>query len=460
MTYDYGAGATPRGQGQPRGQQNPAGPDTPGYGDGRPQRPPHDPRPHQAGTQYGGHPQDPRGQQPGAQYGSRPQDPRGQQTGTPYGGHPQNPRGQQPGTQYGSRPQDPRGQQTGTPYGGHPQDPRAHQPGGHPFGGGQAGPQPPRGHDAQPPAGFQPPRQRSPMPGGDTAPRPRPNPEPGTAGVYGSGGTPGIPAQYASDPSRSGTATGSARGSQSTLQQPALPDLGDAEPAPETGRRSRKPLVVALVLLLLGAGGGAGWYYLRGSADKAPTAQELKVADRQADPEPLTADEVFGADTVAGTQGEYKVLKTQAASDCGTAAGGAVAKELASAGCNQVVRATLTSPDGKLVITAGIFNLENRTRAQEAAAAIDTAVKKGQGRFGGLVAGKASNIISRAAANLAWDVHGHYLVYCLVANADGSAIAADDPRAQTVRKDLAEKHLGDAVIDKRANGGAPKKAAS
>ncbi|OJF14656.1 flagellar basal body-associated FliL family protein [Couchioplanes caeruleus] len=228
-----------------------------------------------------------------------------------------------------------------------------------------------------------------------------------------------------------------------------------ADPEPKAGRRSRKALVFMIILVVLGIGGGAGWYYLRDSASKPPTEQELRVADRQADPAPLTVTEVFRGATIPGAQGQYKVLKTQAAPHCDTAAGGAVAKELASAGCNQVVRATLTSPDGALVITAGIFNLETQKKAEEAAAAIETAVEKGEGRFGGLVAGQASNIISRAAANLTWDVRGHYLVYCLVAKADGSAIADDDARARTVRTDLAEKHLG-AVVDKRATAGAAK----
>ncbi|MEV0898680.1 hypothetical protein [Actinoplanes sp. NPDC049802] len=223
-------------------------------------------------------------------------------------------------------------------------------------------------------------------------------------------------------------------------------------PEPETGRRSRKPLVLLLLLALV-AGAGGGWYYLRNSAEQPLTEQERRIEDRNADPAPLTIDQIFPAGTVDGAGGPYKVLKTQESAKCDTAASGAVAEALATAGCTQVVRATLASPDSALVITAGVFNLESRTKTEKAAAAIKEAVDAGTGRFGGLVAGGSSDIVSRAAANLAWEVRGHYLVYGVVANADGSAITEKDTRTDTVRADLVEKHLGGVVVNDREAAG-------
>ncbi|WP_250007496.1 hypothetical protein [Actinoplanes sp. M2I2] len=347
---------------------------------------------------------------------------------------------QRTGTQYGGRPY--------APSSGAPPAPPARQPWPAPTGPAAPGQRPapvsPGGPGRRPapvspgvvgqrPAPVSPavPGQR-PAPVSPGVPGRRPAPQGDGGQPYRAGGTYGRPGEYGGAPQ----------------EEPA--PLPAFEPEPE--RRSRKPLVFVLLLVLAAAGGG-GWYYLRGS-DKPPTAQELRVADRGADPSPLTVREVFPSATVPGADGAYKVLKTQETAKCDAAASGAIAQELATAGCTQVVRATMTSPDGALVITAGLFNLESRAKTEKAAAAIKEAVDKGTGRFGGLLAGGPSDIVSRAAANLAWEVRGHYLVYSLVAEADGSAITEDDARAQVVRADLVETYLGGGVVGKRENGGA------
>jgi hypothetical protein len=289
----------------------------------------------------------------------------------------------------------------------------------------------------------------------------------GNASRYGMPGDYGGPTQDGRNPSQSGTAAayggqsgehgaGPRRGPeqygaahyqpQATFHEPEGADAG-----PTAGRRSRKPLVFAIIFVVLVISGGAGWYYLQGSANRPRTEQDRRVADQKVDPVPLTATEVFGSGTIPGAegQGSYKVLKTQASTDCKTAVGGAIAEILTTAGCTQVVRATLMSSDGALVITTGMFNLETEKKADEASAAIKIAVDTQKGRFSGLVAGGASNIINRTAANLAWDVRGHYLVYCRIANADGSAIAAEDSRIQPVQNDLVDRYLGDVVVHKR-----------
>ena len=369
MTYDYGGGAAPRGQGQYRDRRNEsADVGGPPHSGARAQRPSYDPRPQWSGE---------------GQQGSRPY-------GTGYG-EPQ-PAGPYRDREYGTSNQYGNASPYGD-YGGPPQYGR--------------GPSQTR-----------------------------------TAAAYGDRGA---------GPGREPTQYGAARRQPpATYQEPGRADAG-----PKAGRRSRKPLVFVIILVLL-IGGGAGWYHLQGSADRPATEQDRRIADQRVDPVPLTVTEVFGAGTIPGGNGSYKVLKTQASSDCKVAAGGAVAEILTTAGCTQVVRATLTSADGALVITAGIFNLETDKKAAKAAAAIKSAVDTEKGRFGGLVAGGPTNIIARAAANLAWDVRGHYVVYCLVANADGSAIAADDSRTRSARDALVKGHLGDVVIHKRGTStGAP-----
>lgn len=272
---------------------------------------------------------------------------------------------------------------------------------------------------------------------------------------------------YGRSPSESGSAavnggssgehgTGHRRGAATygaARQQPQVPsrrpEQADAEP--NAGHRTSKPLVFAVIFAVLAIGGGGGWYYLRSSADAPRTEQERRVADQMVDPVPLTVTEVFDSGVIPAAEGPgpYKILKAQGSTNCKVAAGGAIAEILATAGCTQVVRATLMSSDDTLVITTGVFNLETDRKAEEASALIKSAVDAEKGRFSGLVAGGASDIINRAAANVAWDVRGHYLMYCLIANADGSAIAVDDPRTQAVRSDLVERHFGDFVFQKR-----------
>jgi hypothetical protein len=207
------------------------------------------------------------------------------------------------------------------------------------------------------------------------------------------------------------------------------------------------------MVLLLALGGG--WYVLRGPGSARSSDESPRIADRKVDPAPLSVAEVFDSKTVLGTEGAFRVLKTQLSDDCATAASGAVTEALTKAGCTQVVRATLMSSDDTLVMTAGIFNLESSEKALTAAAAIKKAVDEGKGRFAGMVAGEKSNIVSRAAANLSWEVRGHYMAYGLVAHADGSAIDEDHERAGTILNDLVKSHLGNGVIQKRETGGAP-----
>jgi hypothetical protein len=334
---------------------------------------------------------------------------------------------------------------------------------------GYGGRQAPQGYQAEPPAGYH-------TPGRNTPPHsdiPTPSDMAQPNGPYRGGGYVGT-TPYGGNPRQYGNATpyggmpgqyGAGRGPQpygSDRYQPqaSFDEPGQADAGPKSERRSHKLLIIAIiVVVLVVGGGGGGWYFLHRESN-GPASNEVaqKVADQKVDPIPLTATEVFGSGTIPSSAdggGSYKVIKTQASTDCKTAVGGDIATALTTAGCTQVVRATLTSPDGAYVITAGIFNLTDAAKASTAPAAIKTAIEAHKGRFSGLVAGGSTNVIELAAANVAWDVRGHYLMYCLIANADGSAIAANNSQTHLIISDVVESYLGGMVIHKRETSGGP-----
>ncbi|MFF5174905.1 hypothetical protein ACFY3U_20035 [Micromonospora sp. NPDC000089] len=185
----------------------------------------------------------------------------------------------------------------------------------------------------------------------------------------------------------------------------------------------------------------------------APSPQGLD--SRQSDPQPLTAKEVFpGSKLVIGpNRSAYPVLKTQAGRDCAVAATGEVAGLLVRLGCNQVVRATLRSPDDDYLATAGLFNLTDAANADRARERIRQLLDQRKGRFRGMPADDDTAAIATAAARVGWQVRGHYVAYCLVTRADGEALAAGDTNIRAIISDLIELHLNRVVLDRRANGG-------
>ncbi len=190
-----------------------------------------------------------------------------------------------------------------------------------------------------------------------------------------------------------------------------------------------------------GAAGDGG----AGSAVTQPTARD--ISNRAADPAPLTEAELFPGKAVGG----YPLVKTQATPDCAGVAIGEPAKILAGAGCTQMVRATLLSPDKVYVVTAGLVNLESEDRAQQANEGIRTAVGAQKGRFTGFVVSGVSEVFTTAATQLGWDVRGHFLGYCVVARADGKPLDGNDPGGRRIIDDLVEKYLIGTVVQARVS---------
>ncbi|GLW12236.1 hypothetical protein Misp01_73640 [Microtetraspora sp. NBRC 13810] len=82
------------------------------------------------------------------------------------------------------------------------------------------------------------------------------------------------------------------------------------------------------------------------------------IADRQADAEPLTAKEIFGAKTVKNGKITLRLLDSQLDADCAAAVWGqGLIGELSKAGCTQAVRGVFLSSDRRYVAHYTMFNL-------------------------------------------------------------------------------------------------------
>ncbi|GGM23031.1 MULTISPECIES: hypothetical protein [Micromonospora] len=181
------------------------------------------------------------------------------------------------------------------------------------------------------------------------------------------------------------------------------------------------------------------------------------IDSRETDPAPLTAKEVFGSQTLTlGSSGaSYQVLKTQSSGSCAVAATDEIADLLSLLGCSQVVRATLRSPDGEHLATAGLFNLTDLHTAERARDRIRELLDDRQGRLRGMPADDdETTVLATAPARVGWQVRGHYLAYAVVTRADGAAADADDQTVRSVLFDLIELHLNQDVLERRANAGA------
>ncbi|MEV4629069.1 hypothetical protein AB0J90_22670 [Micromonospora sp. NPDC049523] len=238
----------------------------------------------------------------------------------------------------------------------------------------------------------------------------------------------------------------------------ALPVVATRDP-----KRTWQWVIGGLGVLVLLAVCGLGSFFIiaderqgragRDSADSSrPTAQPRDISSRTVDPAPLTESEVFPAQQIVINPAEpaYQVLRTQTATDCASAATGEINTLLADLGCDQVVRGTLRSPTGNHLVTAGVFNLADATGAEWAHQKIKVIVDGGKGRFQGLAADKGTEAVTLASAQVGWHVRGHFLVYCVIARTDGTAIGDDDPYARQILFDMIELHLRGGVLERRA----------
>ncbi|MFI6234685.1 hypothetical protein ACIBD9_14095 [Micromonospora sp. NPDC050784] len=192
----------------------------------------------------------------------------------------------------------------------------------------------------------------------------------------------------------------------------------------------------------------------------APTsapAERLALDSRDTDQAPLTAKELFPGKELKLTDGQpsYQVLKTQSSGSCAVAATDEVADLLVRLGCNQVVRATLSTPDDGHLVTAGLFNLTDKVSAERARDRLRQLLDERQGRFRGLTGdeGDGTDVLASAPARVGWQVRGHYLAYALVVRKDGAPVKAGDAKVREILFDMIELHLSRGVLQSRADGG-------
>ncbi|HYN95865.1 MAG TPA: hypothetical protein VES42_18630 [Pilimelia sp.] len=275
--------------------------------------------------------------------------------------------------------------------------------------------------------------------------------------------------------------TGTARAAAVPLADPAAPVRPPRKrpttvpptPVPASGggdtsdrrahfRTYQMMLSALAVLALLTVCGLGSWLIVqderkgtdaRAAGTPEPTVLPRDITSRTADPAPLTADEVFPKNkqiVINPAEPPYRILRTQVQKNCRTGAAGEIAKLLTTLGCNQVVRATMRSPTGAYLVTGGLFNLEDRAGAEFAREKIQPIVNARKGRFAGMMAGKGTEPVVTSSAHVGWDIRGHYLLYCVIARADGKALATGDPYARQILYDIVEMHLRDNVLAKRA----------
>jgi hypothetical protein len=229
------------------------------------------------------------------------------------------------------------------------------------------------------------------------------------------------------------------------------------DPDGEASTRRTRPWMTALglvavaVLVAVCAAGGYLVFTAPGSggsgADRTPGALPHDITSRRTDAAPLSEAELFPAASVANG---YQLLKSQALTDCRSAAVGEPVKMLPVQDCSQVVRGALLSADQAFVVTVGLFNFGTEVNAKQASESIRDSVGAQKGRFTGFNLGTPpSDVYARAATQLGWDIRGHFLAYCVIARADGKAIDGDDPTAHQIINDLVEKYLIGTVLQAR-----------
>jgi hypothetical protein len=216
-------------------------------------------------------------------------------------------------------------------------------------------------------------------------------------------------------------------------------------------------------VLVLVAACGLGTYFMVKDERKGPAQANTgatqgpktrDISSRKADAAALTEAEVFPSDKIVAVANEppYQILKTQIAADCTVAAADDLGKLLVQQGCNQVVRATMKSPTGDYLITAGLFNLTDQTSAETAFNGVKPIIDAQKGRFVGMSVGPntGTDAIVRAPTQLGWNFRGHFIAYCVIARTDGQAFAASDQTPNQITFDIVETYLEGTIVGKRA----------
>jgi hypothetical protein len=220
-------------------------------------------------------------------------------------------------------------------------------------------------------------------------------------------------------------------------------------------------LSIATVVVLATCGFGSYLLVRDGSDDVGanPIANNgpeyRNIDDRKADATPLTAADVFPTDTItpadAGVAPYKRIGNPQVEKSCRLAATDAVGTLLVNEVCTQVVRATFMTPDGSFIFTTGVFNLKDASAAKNVRDQLSTAISPTSRLTGYIIeSDKRTQVLGIAPTNIAWDVRGHFLLYTVIARADGKAIPSDDAQVKVIVYDVLSVYLRKTVMDRWA----------
>jgi hypothetical protein len=159
---------------------------------------------------------------------------------------------------------------------------------------------------------------------------------------------------------------------------------------------------------------------------------------------------VFPASTVGSDPAvpPYRLLgPAQVNHDCRVGATGSLGRLLLTSGCNEVVRATVVSPDRGYVITVGVFNLVDRDVVSTTYDQVDALIKAKSGRFTGYITSNGfTKVLGRAEPASSWLSVAHFLAYCVIVRVDGKPVINGDPNVRIIVYDLLESYLRDRVL--------------
>jgi len=224
-----------------------------------------------------------------------------------------------------------------------------------------------------------------------------------------------------------------------------------------------KPWVITIsvisVTMVLAVCGFSSWQLLRADAqpiglpDETPTVEYRDIDSREADPNPLTIEDVFPSVEIPAAEPDwppYTMMgEPHVSEDCSVVADGEVKRVLAASGCSQVLRASFASGDNLYFATAGVLNLPDATVAKNLSAEIKGLVESRQGRFLGYVSvPDANRQLYTAPPHLAWEVRGHFLLYAVVVRQDSGEMTPGE--ADYVVEDLVKAYLRGTVIERWA----------
>ncbi|GAB3495962.1 hypothetical protein GCM10027440_48340 [Nocardiopsis coralliicola] len=225
---------------------------------------------------------------------------------------------------------------------------------------------------------------------------------------------------------RDSSASSGAPSHTAEIDLSAMSDFDDEPPHRHGRRRSasggRTALIVGGFAVVLVAGATGAFFLARGAG--GTDAETAAAADPPGSPSTLESGTLF-PETLDVNGTEYELALVDATDDCSTVGRNDYGSVLADNGCEQVIRATYTDPEGGLAVTAGIAAMGS---ADEAGAAIEAQDLNQGDWFAGLKGsdGSGAENMEAAAGRAGGGQWGPYLVFSLAANADGAPPAEDD----------------------------------